>query len=88
MEVTQRDEEIKQLVDQCQTEMKQRDDDLQITREQLGKCAQTVDKKLQEEADKQCKESISALNDWNSELKEEVERLKAELAKVKGEEKK
>lgn len=82
-EVTKRDEEIKELVDQCQTDLKQRDDALRITREQLGQCAQTRNDKLQEEADKQCKESISAMTDWNSELKDEVDRLKAELAKIK-----
>jgi chromosome segregation ATPase len=82
-EITKRDDEIKGLVDQCQTEMKQRDNVLQITKEQLGQCAQTMNDKLQEEVDKQCKESISAMNDWNSELKDEVDRLKAELAKIK-----
>ncbi len=82
-EITRRDEEIKGLVDQCQIEMKQRDGVLQTTKEQLVQCAQTLNDKLQEEADKQCKESISAMNDWNSELKDEVDRLKAELAKIK-----
>jgi len=82
-EITKRDDEIKELVDQCQTEMKQRDGVIQITKEQLGQCAQTMNDKLQQEADKQCKESISAMNEWNSELKDEVDRLKAELAKIK-----
>jgi len=87
-EIDKRDNEVKDIVSQCQTEMNQRDAVIQLTRKQLGECAQTRDEKLQEEADKQCKESISAMNDWNSELKDEVERLKAELAKIKGEEKK
>ena len=87
-EITRRGEETKQLVEQCQTEMKQRDNDLRIIREQLGQCTQARNDKVQEEADNQCKGAVSALDDWNSELKEEVERLKAELAKVKGEEKK
>jgi len=87
-EISKRDDEIKGIVGQCQTEMNQRDAVIQLTRKQLGECAQTRIDKLQEEADKQCKDSISAMNDWNSELKDEVDRLKAELAKAKGEEKK
>jgi hypothetical protein len=87
-EADKRENEVNDLVAQCQAEINKQKGTIETVRTQLGECAQTKQDQLQAEADKQCKDSISAVNEWNKELQEEVERLKAELAKAKVEEKK
>jgi Skp family chaperone for outer membrane proteins len=80
-----RDDEIKTLKTRLQTETKKRDDDVQNLRKQLDQCEMSSDKKMNEEGERQCEKLVSDLMDGNTELTAEVEQLKNEMAKIKGE---
>jgi len=58
---------------------------VQVLTEKLARCEQTRDRKIAEEVKKYNEESTTTLMDWNTELVAENERLKAELAKIRGE---
>jgi predicted RNase H-like nuclease (RuvC/YqgF family) len=83
-EIKNRDNEIQNLKDKT----KKQDDEIKNLAEQLSQCEKASDakiEKIQKDMGEQNISFITNLVDKNSELTTEVERLKAELAKAKGE---
>lgn len=78
------EDEIKRLEKQYDSEIKKKDDEIKQCTEQLSQCAQIKSTEMQKEADKQVWDMVTKLGQANDELSAEVERLKAELAKVNG----
>jgi uncharacterized small protein (DUF1192 family) len=84
VESKKRDDEIKKLEKQHQIELEKRDNETKQIARQLAECEQIKSAEMQKEADKQIWDFVTELGQKNDELTAEVERLKAELAKVKG----
>ena len=87
-EIKKREDEIKKLDAQLAAEQKNRNDEVQNLKKQLDECEQTKSAEMQKAADKTVWDMVTDLGQKNAELSAEVDRLKAELAKTKGEEKK
>jgi Ni/Co efflux regulator RcnB len=83
-ESKKRDDEVNKLENQHQDELKKREDALKQCNEELSQCEQIKSAEMQKESDKQVWDMVSELGQKNDELTAEVERLKAELVKAKG----
>jgi DNA anti-recombination protein RmuC len=84
-ETKKRDDEIKKLKTELQNETKKLNDEIKNLNEQLARCEQNRDEKIDAEVKKLCGEQVSGLTEWNTELVNENEQLKSEIAKLKGE---
>jgi predicted nuclease with TOPRIM domain len=87
-EIKKRDDEIKNLNAQFAAGSKNLNDEFRDIQKQLDECQQVKSVEMQKESDKEVWGMVTDLAQKNEELTAEVERLKAELAKAKGEEKK
>jgi flagellar motility protein MotE (MotC chaperone) len=98
VEMKKKDEEIKKLSEQLkkaqassQAEITKRDDEVKNIKDQLFQCEKARDTKMedvQKEMGDRYVGLITDLTSKDSELTAEVDRLKAELVKIRGEEKK
>jgi uncharacterized small protein (DUF1192 family) len=87
-EIKKREDEIKNLDAQLAAEQKNRNDEVQDLKKQLDECGKIKSAEMQKASDKEVWDIVTDLTQKNAELIAEVDRLKAELAKTKDEEKK
>ena len=85
IETKKGEDEIKNLKMQLKNEKERLGADIESLTKQLKECRQRTDEKIEEQMKKYCEDAISQLMDWNQNLIAEIERLRDELAKIKGE---